>query len=360
MSIVDTTRTVAVGRSTPPVHYAKRISARILDSIVTGIIALALSWWLVSGPLGQALTSNGFSDYAQFIQDFDWRHPLNGAAGLVLNEVQPVLVTAIALQLAVAWVYEAGFTILTGATPGKAAQRLRVVLDEPLAAGPGTPRPGLLARTIRLGVRALLVVGPPVAAVATTAAAALGVPGAGRLSEITIAATVLFLALWLAGGRGVHGMVSGSTVLPFSWAQARLAAERGAAGYVDAHRDQIAQTMARSGAARDAMAQLRMAGVRTPTAQESLDRLNAAGGVRPAVEGALHQMSARGAGQVGASAGVTDTSAARQQHLKELLGEAESAGQTPAGRWLRRQVANSPAGRALTQVRDTYERSQKR
>ncbi len=226
MSVVDTTRTVAPGRSGPPRAYAARLAARVVDGVVTAILAILVSWAVLSGPVGQALSSNGFTDYADFLSQWDWRDPLGGVGGLVVAEIRPMLVTAVFLQVLVAWVYETGFTTLSGSTPGKASRRLRVVIDEPVVLGPVHHRHGLVNRAVRMGARAALVVVPPSAAVGLSLASASACRTPGDMAEMAIAVTLLFFVLWLSGGRGVHGLVSGTTVGSFNWAQLRGEAER--------------------------------------------------------------------------------------------------------------------------------------
>lgn len=225
----------SVGRTTvhehPPAMLLRRAVARGVDSALSAVLSAAIVWPLAWGAASEALTSAGFGSFLDFLEAGPASTAqAGGAVDAAVQQLQPVVVSALLLQLGIVWLYEVAFLSLTGSTPGKGLFRLRVVRHHtpvavlsPLHREAGPSRAGRLAR---MALRSALVVGPPALAATMLVAAWLDAPGATDLAEVTIALTLVLGVLWLAGGMGAHGFLSRTAVVPFSWAQARAAGEQ--------------------------------------------------------------------------------------------------------------------------------------
>lgn len=223
-----------VGRTTvhehPPAMLLRRVVARGVDGALCAVLSSVIVWPLAWGAASEALTSAGFGSFLDFLDARPGTAEAGSAAAAAVQQLQPVVVSALLLQLGIAWLYEVVFLSLTGSTPGKGLLRMRVVRHDPPAAviSPLSPeaRPSRAGRLVRMALRTALVVGPPALAATMLVAAWLDAPGATDLAEVTIALTLVFGVVWLAGGMGAHGLLSRTAVVPFSWAQAREAGEQ--------------------------------------------------------------------------------------------------------------------------------------
>lgn len=234
MTMVDTTVSPVPG-AVPPRLYRKRVAARLLDAALSFILSAVIAWPLASGAVSDALVGTGFATLGDLLTAWDGAAPLEGAVGAAVTALQPVLLTTIGLQVLVMWFYETLFTALSGATPGKAAQRVQVRFVPPPGLTPAEPSVGVVERVLRMALRAAVVVVPPVMSVAALVSGLLGVPGSGDLAEVVLAVTTVSLLAWVAGGRGLHGMLTRTHVVPFTWAGARQQVEQRAMGTAAEH-----------------------------------------------------------------------------------------------------------------------------
>ncbi|GAA1160205.1 RDD family protein [Ornithinicoccus hortensis] len=216
----------------PPPMLLPRLLARLLDLALGGILSTLIVWPLTWGAVTDALSAGGFTSLLDFLRAGPGDAPAGSALATALGELQPVVLGALLLQLLVLWCYEVLFLSTTGSTPGKGLLRLRVVPQHPMdpirasASAEHRSAHPWSTRVLRTGLRTAVLIGPPVLAGIMTGAGLLGVPGATELAEVTIALTLVLGVLWLAGGRGAHGVLSGTDVVPFRWQQVRSAAER--------------------------------------------------------------------------------------------------------------------------------------
>lgn len=211
----------ATSRAAP---WSRRALARALDTGLAVALSCVLVWPLAWGTVSEAASLAGVSGVSGATGLLEVLRLLTDGGGTteaVLAQLRPAVLGTVALQAVVVWLYEAVMTTATGVTPGKAAMRLRVAPDRGATLGPVPPPPAhpLLDRTVRMGVRALVVVGPPALAVLALTALALAVPAAVDAAELAIA-LALAVALLALRGRGVHGHLSGTRVVSFSWQEA--------------------------------------------------------------------------------------------------------------------------------------------
>lgn len=225
---VGTSRPLASER---PALRRRRTLARIIDGVLAVLLSFLVCWPLAWGTVTEALAAGGFGSARDLIAEWDGSAPAGGDLEAVLSELRPVLVSTVLLQALVIWLYEALATALTGSTPGKALARLRVTVTDPATEPPRshsaayTRRPWW-DRALRMALRAALVVGPPAVAAGTTVAGAMGVPEATAIAEVAIALTLVSVMAWLAGAVGLHGALTGTEVVEFSWQQVQEAAQQ--------------------------------------------------------------------------------------------------------------------------------------
>lgn len=212
---VDTTRQLVETAAPPPLR-GPRLLARVVDAALALALSALVTWPVAAGAVQEAVAAAGFGSAVEALQEWDPAVPLAGAAGAVVEQVYPVLVTTAFAQVGAIWLYETLFTWLTGATPGKALARVRVrrTPAQPLAPATGG---GVFERFVRMAVRAGVVVGPPGLALVMVLADLAGVPGAESLAEVATAVTIVSALLWFTGGQGAHGRLTATQVVPFRW-----------------------------------------------------------------------------------------------------------------------------------------------
>lgn len=210
----------------------RRVIARALDAGLAVALSCVLVWPLAWGAISEAASLAGVPGISGLSGLVELLRILltdqDALAAAVASQLRPTVLGTVMLQAVVVWLYEALSTILTGVTPGKAAMRLRVVPERTtptIGPAPAPPAHPLLDRAIRMSVRALLVVAPPALAVLALTSLALSVPGAVDAAELAIA-LMLAVALLALRGKGVHGHLSGTRVVPFSWQQTKEGARQ--------------------------------------------------------------------------------------------------------------------------------------
>lgn len=231
MSTTGPTETSQPGSGEPPALRGRRALARAVDGLLAGLISALVVWPFVWGAVTDALAVGGFGSARDVV--VGW---LDGAApagdlSAVREELAPVVLSTVLLQVLVVWLYEALTTAVAGTTPGKALSRLRVVArptgsDFTIGPTAARVRRPWWDRPLRMMLRAALAVGPPALAVGTLVAGALGVPGGTEIAEITLALTIVLVVVWVASGSGVHGSATGTDVVSFSWQEAKNTAQQ--------------------------------------------------------------------------------------------------------------------------------------
>ncbi|WP_194288699.1 RDD family protein [Ornithinicoccus halotolerans] len=203
----------------------RRVLARALDAGLAVALSCVLVWPLAWGAISEAAGQAGVPGVSGVSGLVELLRILltdqDALAAAAASQLRPTVLGTVLLQAVVVWLYETVSTIVTGVTPGKAVMRLRVVPERTATVGPAPAPPAhpLLDRAVRMAVRALLVVAPPAVAVLALTSLALAVPGAVEAAELAIA-LMLAVALLALRGRGLHGHLSGTSVVPFSWQQA--------------------------------------------------------------------------------------------------------------------------------------------
>ncbi len=221
-SIPDTTRTF------PPL-LVRRMIARAIDSAIAFVLACLIVLPFTVNQAADALLLGGFDSFRDFFAEWDAGTAAGGSVGAAVERLQPVALSTTYLLGLVIWAYDWLSHTLTGSSIGKAITRVRVTRHhgglEPTIAPELRARRSWIERPLRMGLRAALVVGPPTLAAGMVVAAALAVPGAVDLAELFIALSVVLLIAWLAGGVGLHGLVTGTRVVGFEWQELKQEAE---------------------------------------------------------------------------------------------------------------------------------------
>lgn len=217
------TQSVGTPAGTRSSLWGRRLAARLVDTLLAVALSALVVWPGAWSAAGDALAAAGFSSVADFLGDWDAGSAAGTAAAQAADALQPVVLGAVLLQTLVIWLYETLATTLAGTTPGKAAQRLRVhVRHGDTAVGPGQqPHRSWPVRLLRMGLRAALVLVPPALAVGMTFAGALGAAEAAAVAEVAIALSAVLGLFALVGDAGVHGLLTGTRVVPFGWEEAR-------------------------------------------------------------------------------------------------------------------------------------------
>jgi hypothetical protein len=217
------TQSVGTPAGTRSSLWGRRLAARLVDTLLAVALSALVVWPGAWSAAGDALAAAGFSSVADFLGDWDAGSAAGTAAAQAADALQPVVLGAVLLQTLVIWLYETLATTLAGTTPGKAAQRLRVhVRHGDTTVGPGQqPHRSWPVRLLRMGLRAALVLVPPALAVGMTFAAALGAAEAAAVAEVAIALSAVLGLFALVGDAGVHGLLTGTRVVPFGWEEAR-------------------------------------------------------------------------------------------------------------------------------------------
>lgn len=217
------TQSVGTPAGTRSSLWGRRLAARLVDTLLAVALSALVVWPGAWSAAGDALAAAGFSSVADFLGDWDAGSAAGTAAAQAADALQPVVLGAVLLQTLVIWLYETLATTLAGTTPGKAAQRLRVhVRHGDTTVGPGQqPHRSWPVRLLRMGLRAALVLVPPALAVGMTFAGALGAAEAAAVAEVAIALSAVLGLFALVGDAGVHGLLTGTRVVPFGWEEAR-------------------------------------------------------------------------------------------------------------------------------------------
>ncbi|WP_109474272.1 RDD family protein [Ornithinimicrobium cavernae] len=284
--IVDTTRSSRDTTRTYPPLRLRRLIARAIDSVIAFGLACLIVLPFTFSQAADALLLAGFDSFNDFLTEWDPGTAAGGSVGAAVEQLQPVVLSTVYLQGLVIWAYDWLTHTLTGSSIGKAFTRVRVTRNH--SSAEPTLAPDLRAgrswvdRPLRMALRAGLVVGPPTLAAGMLLAAALAVPGAVDLAEMFIALTVVLLIAWLAGGVGLHGLVTGTRVVGFEWQELRQEAEHQIVyhtGNADEYLHKLQQAARTPGAqraariaehdprVRSAIAQARRYGARTPTGE---------------------------------------------------------------------------------------------
>lgn len=226
--IVDTTRSNRDTTGTYPPLLLRRVLARAIDSAIAMALACLVVLPFTLGQVGDALLLGGFDSLRDFLTGWTPGTVAGGAFGATVEALQPVVLSTVYLQGLVIWAYDWLSHSLTGSSIGKGLARVRVtrhraVGEQPVAPD-GRAHRSWLKHVLRMGLRSGLVIGPPVLAAGMLLAAALAVPGAVDLAELFIALSLVLFIGWLAGGVGLHGLVTGTRVVGFEWQELRQAA----------------------------------------------------------------------------------------------------------------------------------------
>nr|WP_306238630.1 MULTISPECIES: RDD family protein [unclassified Ornithinimicrobium] len=214
----------------------RRIIARAMDSVIAFGLACLIVLPFTFQQATDALVLGGFDSFRDFLAEWEPGVLPGGSIGATLEQLQPVVLSTIYLQVLVIWAYDWLSLTLTGSSIGKAVTRVRVTRHNSSSAPTIAPElqasRSLLERPLRMGLRAGLVVGAPALAVGMLCAAAFAVPGAVDLAELFIALSIVLLIVWLTGGVGLHGLATGTRVVGFEWQELRQEAEH----HLDSHR----------------------------------------------------------------------------------------------------------------------------
>lgn len=244
---VDTTRLGLDSGPTYPPLLVRRLLARAIDSVIAFGLACIIVLPFTFNQAADALLLGGFESFGDLLTEWDLGTVAGGSIGAALEQLQPVLLSTIYLQALVVWTYDWLSHTLTGSSIGKAITRVRVTRPrdhlEPTSIAPDLqPRRSWVERPLRMAVRAGLVVAPPTLAAGMVLAAAFAVPGAVDLAELFIALSIVLLIVWLAGGVGLHGLLTGTRVVGFEWQELKQVAEH-QIDYHTGHADEYLQKL---------------------------------------------------------------------------------------------------------------------
>lgn len=223
------TQTVGMPAGTRPALWGRRFTARLIDALLAVALSAVVVWPSAWSAAGDALAGAGFASARDFLAVWDADAAPGDAAAGAAEALQPVVLGAVLLQTLVIWLYETLATTVASTTPGKAFTRLRVQVHhgDATVGVPGTPgRRSWAVRLLRMGLRAALVVVPPALAVGMALAGGLGAAEAASVAEVAIAVSAAMGLLALVGDAGVHGLLTGTRVVGFSWGELRSQAER--------------------------------------------------------------------------------------------------------------------------------------
>jgi hypothetical protein len=236
----------------PPARRGRRVVARGIDALLSFVLSAMIVWPMAWNAGADALASGGFGSALDFLRAGPSGADAGSEVARAAAALQPVLLGALLLQAVVVWLYETLAVALTGTTPGKAMTRLRITHHHgppgPTLAPPLQPQHRSWAgRALRSALRAALVVGPASLSLVMLTVSLLGAEDATEVAEIAIATTLVLAVIWLADGRGAHGLASGTHVVPFSWREVRSRAEAYARD--ETTRERLRQRAEASGAA---------------------------------------------------------------------------------------------------------------
>lgn len=272
------TQTVGSSTGDRPALWGRRFVARLIDALLAVALSAVVVWPSAWSAAVDALTGAGFDSARDFLDAWDADAATGSAAGRAADALQPVVLGAVMLQTLVIWLYETLSTTVASATPGKAITRLRVQVHhgvEPVPSAGTQPRRSWAVRLLRMALRAALVVVPPALALGMTLAGGLGAAEAASVAEVAIAVSAVLGVLALTGSVGVHGLLTGTHVVSFSWAELRAQAERHATE-------------------EDYLAKLRAAADQSPAARRARQELGAASTTELAQQGRAQTARIRG------------------------------------------------------------------
>jgi hypothetical protein len=272
------TQTVGSSTGDRPALWGRRFFARLIDALLAVALSAVVVWPSAWSAALDALAGAGFEGARDFLDAWDADAAAGSAAGQAADALQPVVLGAVMLQTLVIWLYETLSTTVASTTPGKAFNRLRVQVHhglEPVPTVGDQPRRSWAVRLLRMGLRAALVVVPPALAVGMTLAGGLGAAEAAAVAEVAIAVSAVMGVLALVGSAGLHGLLTGTRVVGFSWAELRGQAERCATED-------------------DYLAKLRAAADQSPAARRAREEMDAASTSGLAKQGRVQATRVRG------------------------------------------------------------------